>query len=245
MTTANDVYKAFADSVIRIMDDPEREWRKPGQGQVNDFCGLAIAGESLRRLCQGHFEEDDGPQPYAFETLDKYDQFLSKYEGETPTTLEDDLESVLLDLRVYAGLSAAAKRDEFAYSDACNHLEELEQILMLAVASWRARRALDEHVVLRMGNRAREAIFEMEERLTNLAEFAWRRELNYGSDPNFIGLYDFWDQLSWYAPSHLEIMSVVRDAARKERIIEKVMDGFKRLQNLENLQNTKDKKDDP
>lgn len=222
MITRTDIYNAFADSVLRIMEDPERPWRKPGEGQANDFCALGVAGENLRRLIEGHFEEDDGRiPPRAVETLEKYDRFLSKYEGDVPTSLEDDLESILLDLRAYAKLTGQDRKD--CYEQACCWLDEMEQVLMIAAAAWRGRRAIDESVVLRMGNRACEAISEIEVEIRDLADFAWDREMPFGSDPNFIGLYAFWDQIHWYSKANMTVAKVVRDAARREKLIEQVV----------------------
>ena len=210
------VYDAFADSVNRIMEGPDREWRKPGQGQMNDFVSLAVAGECLRRLCQAHLEEDDGPQPYAFETLEKYDTFLSKYQGEYPYHVVDDFKEVLADLTRYG----EQPREERDYEQGCQLLMELEQVLMIMVAGWRARRALDEQVVINCANQACTHIDSIANTLSDLYEFADDHESLNGSDPNFLNLYGFWENLADLAPSRRRFEQAVREAIKKEKRIE-------------------------
>ena len=222
MTTITEVYHAFADSVHRILN---RDWRPATEGQANDFCSLAIAGESLRRKCEAYYEEEDGPQPYAFETLAIYDKFLANYTGETPAEhLEVDMNEVLAELTAYASIKPSERpKDDIDLSSGVLLLHELEQILMIAAACWRARRALEEQVVIKMSVDAWAHVRHLSPYLQDLSQYAEDYELMNGDDPYFISLYNFWKELADFAPSSLAMANMIRQLARRERIIEKVM----------------------
>lgn len=199
----------FADLLRTILDS--------GVQDENDFIALAVTGEQLRRAYQLLEEDNDRVS----EILARYDSLLSGESLPVPAGLNRDLQNVLDELKKFAA-RPVSQRDP----DTCEELlMGLDEVFSVAAAAHRAGK-LGAGELAEMSARAVSCMQELAPALSVAWDFAERRELLFGPDPDNPGLFAWWEELAGYCSSRalLESAVTLHSSARKAAIVTEVLD---------------------
>jgi hypothetical protein len=200
----------FARAVDQMLDE--------APASANDLVSLAISGEQLRRgsaLAESVSDE-------ARRSLERYDAFLEIANNlDWPAELSVDLSGALEDLRAYAGEKRRLRDIERGEQ----YLVDVDHVLSIAAAETRAgHRSLEQ--LADLAAPARPDLAALAPELLDLAQVAEDRRLLFGRDPDYIDLFDFYEELARFAPSRVALESAVVRKATKQRLIDAAIADF-------------------
>ena len=210
MTKAIDM---FADTLQGILDR--------GVEVPNDFVGLAIAGEHLRRRAHA----DMLPEEVNIPALTAYDEFLKNFLGDAPRDLEKDQAEILTDLIYYARESRITRDWEAGKQ----LLDDLDATLCVAAAltrsgGWSVERLKN------LATRTYRAVHGLCCSLLDLAQYAEDHTLIYAGDYDFWDpewdswdVYSFWEGLAWCASTRIEIQVAMSQYSKRQCRIEEAI----------------------
>jgi hypothetical protein len=180
------------------------------------FAELAATGELLRR----EMVLSSNPPEGASDILGRYENTLKSMPGKVATRAQARLQDML------GGLALLADRcSDVVDSDQLKvQLDGVDEALSLAAAAGRAGH-LTEAKVEALGETARLAIARLAPRLPDVWQYAEDMELAYGPDPDYPGLFSFWEELACMAESRLymetAIATAYMDPVRRQALYEK------------------------
>jgi hypothetical protein len=132
-----------------------------------------------------------------------------------------DLSGALEDLRAYAGEKRRLRDIERGEQ----YLVDVDHVLSIAAAETRAgHRSLEQ--LADLAAPARPDLAALAPELLDLAQVAEDRRLLFGRDPDYIDLFDFYEELARFAPSRVALESAVVRKATKQRLIDAAIADF-------------------
>jgi hypothetical protein len=191
-------------------------WEQSPPSEFNDFSALIPVGERLRRAAN---LLQDVPVEAA-RALTSYDSFLPRMPKALARRLARELDKVLSEVGQLADPTGKGGLPQ----DGETALQGLDEILSLVAAAGRAGH-LGPVEVGALGETARTAVAKLAPRLPNLWQFAEDTELAYGPDPDYPGLFSFWEELARLAQSRCDMEAALAaaymDPARRQALFEK------------------------
>jgi hypothetical protein len=198
-----------------LVENVEILLREPAINE-NGFVARAIAGETLRHALQASEQRSEA----GFTTLARYDAWLSSYHGPVPEGLEGDIKEVLDELDEYT-LAPGKGRDPNAGESV---LDDLEEVLLVAVAEWRSKR-LNESVLNGLALRVRDELGRKRGLLAGLWDAVLDRRGKFGAPADVAHVFAWWDDLADLSQTSLELPEALRmwPTARREDVIQQAV----------------------
>jgi len=229
------------DTGIKLLDDQTGATYEIDRPVFNDFVGLAIAGEQLRRHVATHCDTADhrgeaaNLDPAALATLENYKGFLTNYEF-IDADLDDlvlTMERSLWDLQLYARRPMAKRiriSGEVTFPDGENILADLEETISVIAAVQHGRFPDPEEFLCDSGiDEMMRAVAERVKELdiSELGNFAEKLlSLSGGGDPDVASVYSFLEELAEFSDGSIRFWcalgATVRSTARRDRLIDEV-----------------------
>ncbi|NOZ85868.1 MAG: hypothetical protein GXP49_06330 [Deltaproteobacteria bacterium] len=201
--------EVLAGLLVRIMDE--------GIQDDTDFFDLAATGELIRRITA--LETDQVPDE-AIEAIRKYEQALDKgFDIEVGTS--PILQASLDRLEKFSKRDIMERRGE-EYEDL---LDAVEDSLAYTVAAYKAG-VIEAPEVRRSGQQAYQRIYALAHRVPELWDYAEERYLGAADDPDFPGLYAFFEPLRLYSSFNLALEDsfYLMSGSKRKELIEKALD---------------------
>ncbi len=171
-----------------------------GISHQDDFATLAITGEQLRRALL----LASADHPRAHDALARYDALLTDHEGPVTSGLAESLDAALAELKAQAFAPGHRKDPEAAEEGAM----WVEEVLCVAAARHRAGQMSAERLGA-LARKAQDGVGGLAARLYDLWELADDRSLAFAQDPDFPGLFSWWENLAALSEARLELQGAL------------------------------------